>query len=387
MPMGIGAVTFENISPDFYAKDSWFTAAALQNETDTSALHYSPANASLNGPLRRYQFFDITVFAVEDLSQLPLNEQIDRRFYVDISYDDNGTNVNFSLPLDMKVTHIPGKASASHSVLSAVVACPSYPNCTSISAAQPLKDPIPALTKMTWTLSTRDKLGHPRDKSDEAKVTVGCKDEAGDETKGACILEGPHDEKDGNYTFVLTPLRTGVLTIVVEIGKETVLQASHMTFNVSRPICPAETTVLSEADADIRSPCVCATGTKRSLAGNTGSSQCELCPAGTFTLEQGAPECEVCPQEARCLGGAKVLNAAGFWLDLQCIANGIKDSTSISRKNVFDRDQCPFMKCPGGTTACAEPNHTSLFAHELSNLYLLLPGTLGNMQLTQVQCK
>ena len=226
---------------------------------------------------------------------------------------------------------------------------------------------------MTWTLSTRDKLGHPRDKSDEAKVTVGCKDEAGDETKGACIIEGPHDEKDGNYTFVLTPLRTGLLAIVVEIGKETVLQASHMTFNVSRPICPAETTVLSEADADIRSPCVCATGTKRLLAGNTGSSECELCPAGTFTLEQGAAECEVCPQEARCLGGAKVLNAAGFWLDLQCIANGIKESTSISRKNVFDREQCPFMKCPGGATACAEPNHTSLFAHELSNLYLLLP--------------
>jgi hypothetical protein len=374
--------TFDQ-SSELYAKDSWYTVAPLQNETDKSATRYSPANTSFSGKLLRYQFFDIVVSAVEDLAQLPLNNRTDRTCTVRIIHPNATRNINFTLPLEFEVRHTAGRASASQSLLSATV-CPASSNCSSISAAEPLTVPIPALTEMRWTLSTRDELGHSRDKSDEAKVSVYCQDEAGFEHNGtdskpygACIIKEPSDEKNGNYTFVLTPLRTGKLTLIVRIGNETVSQASHMTFEVSKPICPPILTVLSEAEEDIREPCVCAIGTTRLVAGKSGSSQCELCPAGTFTLEQGAPECEVCPKEARCLSGAEVLNAAGFWLDLQCIADGIK-RLSLSRKTVFAREQCPIMKCPGGKTACAEPNQTSLFAQELSGLYRLLPSAAGS---------
>jgi hypothetical protein len=235
-------------------------------------------------------------------------------------------------------------------------------------------------------------LGHDRDKSDEALVAVRCKDAAGNEFDGrdslpygACIIQGPFDEKNGNYTFVLTPLRAGNLTLVVTIGAETVPQASHMTFEVSKPICPPQVTVLSEAEADIRNPCVCAIGTKRLVTGNTGSPQCELCPADTFTFAQGVFACEDCPKEARCFGGAEVLNAAGFWLDLQCVANGI-NQLSISRTTVFGRDHCPLMKCPGGETACSKPNSTSPFAQELNKLYLRLPSVAATNRSRAASC-
>ena len=365
--------------PHANSGDSWYTVAALENETDVPAIRHSPSKATFAGALSRFQFFDVIVFAVEDLSQLPLNTETERRCSVVVNFvNENGTNINFSLPLDLKVTHTAGRASASQSLLSAMV-CSSSSNCTAISAAQPLTAQIPALTKMDWTLSTRDALGHPRDKSDEAKITVRCKDEAGEEHDGtdsapygACIIKQPSDEKNGNYTFALTPLRTGKLTLIVTIGDQPVSQANHMTFAVSKPVCPPHITVLSELEADIRNPCVCAIGTRRAEAGSSGSSQCELCPAGTFTLEQGAPDCQVCPKEAKCLGGAEVLNAAGFWMDLQCVANGV-EQMSLSRKQLFDQDQCPFMKCPGGTTACLEPNRASLFAQELKSLYYRLP--------------
>jgi hypothetical protein len=365
--------------PSSDANGSWFSAAALQNETDVPAIRYSPANTSgFSGPLLRYQFFDIIVFAVKDPSQL--NEQVERRCDINIRFaNENGTNIEFSLPLYLKVTQNAGRASASQSVLSATV-CPSYPNCTSISAAEPRTVPVPALTEMRWTLTTRDTFGHPRDKSVEARVTVRCKDKAGNEYDGtdsapygACLIKDDRDEKNGNYSCTLVPLRTGQLTVVATIGTENV---SPVTFEVSKPICPPEITVLSEAEVDIRHPCVCAIGTKRSVTSNTGSVQCELCPPGTFTLEQGVPECQVCPKDkARCFGGVEVLNAAGFWLNLQCITTGI-EQTFVSRKNVFD--QCPFMKCPRGATACSEPNRSSVFAQELNKLYLLLPSEPGN---------
>jgi hypothetical protein len=362
-----------------YANDSWYTVAALQNETDVPAIRYSPEDTSFSGGLPRFQFFDVMAVAIKDLSQLPLNKETERHCSVNVNFvNENGTNINFTLPLDLKVTHTAGRASANQSLLSATV-CLSPSNCISVSAAEPLSVPIPALTEMRWTLSTRDTLGHARDKSDEAEVIVRCTDEAGNEhigtdsaPYGACIINGPSDDRNGNYTFKLTPLRTGKLTLVVRIGDQPVSQARHMSFEVSKPICPPGITVLSVLEKDVRSPCVCATGTKRSEAGSTGSAQCELCPAGTFTLEQGAPDCQVCPKEANCSGGAVIRNAAGFWLNLRCIANGI-EQMSVSRKHLFDRDQCPIMKCPGGTTACPEPNRTSLFAQELSSLYLRLP--------------
>jgi hypothetical protein len=376
--------TFAFPSSESYAQDGWYTVAPSANESDFSAKGYMPANASFRGDMKRYQFFDIVVSAVKHLN-LSLNEPTERRCYISVVYvNDEGANVDFNLTLDVNVTLIAGRASASHSLLSATV-CPSSPNsnCTSISKDEPLTAPIPALTKMTWTLSTRDKLGHSRSKSDEEKVTVRCRDEDGTEHNGtdskppygACIIKEPSDEKNGNYTFDLTPLRAGNLTLVVMIGNETVPQAAHMTFEVSKPICPANITVLSEAEEDIRNPCVCAVGTKKVIGGNTASAPCELCPVGTFTFKQGDDDCAICPKEARCLGGADVLNAVGFWVDLECVASGV-ETLSISREPsspsyVFK--QCPIMKCPGDETACTSPNRTSLFAQELSSLYRRLP--------------
>jgi hypothetical protein len=175
---------------------------------------------------------------------------------------------------------------------------------------------------------------------------------------------------------VLTPLGTGTLSVVARIGNETVVEASHMTFNVSDAICPPIITALSKED--IRNPCVCAIGTrtKRAETGNdkgkTGGPECERCPAGYFTLERDVSVCQACPTGAHCFGGAEVLNAAGFWLDLKCLADGISQM-SISRTTVFDRDRCPFMKCPGGEGACPGPNSTSRFAQALNGLYPLLP--------------
>jgi hypothetical protein len=365
--------------PSSSVNDSWYTVAALQNETDVPATRYSPASTGFSGQLERFQFFDIIVFAVKDLSELPIAKQTERRCFIKVSFvNENGITIDLSLPLDVKVTQIAGRASPTHSVLSATVCSSFPPNCTSISATEPLTVPIPAFTEMRWTLSTRDTLGHSRDKSDGAKVTMRCKDQAGNEYNGtdsapygACLIKDAHDERDGNYTCVLIPIRTGKLTVIATIGAQKVFESTHTTFEVSKPVCPPQITVLSEAEADIRIPCICAIGTKRLVAGSTGSPQCELCPQGTFTLEKGAPECQECPKDkARCFSGAEVMNAAGFWLDLQCIATGIEQMT-LSKKNVFDK--CPFMKCPKGPSACSEPNRTSVLASELSKLYLLLP--------------